>query len=123
MTNNITATAPAADQVWVLTRNGLRIRADQLVGIGFEEAKLYDGSDTPPYRVYGCVAYDSEATPTLARVADEETANECARKIVHLLAHDRRGYGVLQVGRHTGTVSISRPTPSKKPDQDEISSP
>ncbi|MFC7344964.1 hypothetical protein [Saccharopolyspora griseoalba] len=124
MTNNINTTASAADQLWVLTRTGLRIRGDQLVGIGFERAH-FDSSDTPPYRVFGHVAYDPERTHDLARCADEAAANECVRKILELLARDHRGYGVLQIGRHTGAVSISRP---KKPAPEksvrgEVSSP
>ena len=124
MTTSINTSAAAADQIWVLTSDRLRIRGDQLVGIGFEKSR-FDGSDKPPYRVFGHVAYDPERKHDLARFANEAAANECVRKILRLLASDRRGYGVLQVSRHTGAVSISRPKPpaSEESDQTEISSP
>lgn len=75
MSSKTTTDSSAADQLWVFTHNGGRVRGDQLVALSIEERSYEPGE--PRVAIMGRVSYDPELRVILARFDTEAEARDC----------------------------------------------
>ena len=107
------ASPPAAAQLWIRA-GGWLVRADQVIAAGPRMQKHPRTNDTT-YAVEVAITaprgVDGAIGPkayTLAHLASEQEAWECAARVVERMATWKHGYGVLRV-TDQGDVHTSRP--------------
>lgn len=110
MTGSNHASLNTAAQLWLSTRSGWRVRADQVVALRAGRNHSYN-SDEPRFEITARVAYDPEVTYTLAQFDDEDLTRRSLHRLLERMADWNKGFGIASIGRLNGGVSIRTPGP------------